>query len=508
VKKIGRRIFGRVLRSVISGLIGMFLVLLVLGIYVLNQKPDLKVWHTAVLDAEFTATSPVHSFAAYLALENRLFAQLDQEVYDRVAPEDNGPINRYSRGSLSDPGRWSPNWNRSFELAVDPSIGKPKAGVLLIHGLSDSPYSLRALGERLQAAGADVVGLRVPGHGTAPAGLVRTTWQDMAAAVPLAMRHLREQVPNGPLYIIGYSNGGALAVYYALSTLEDSSLPAVERMVLISPEIGITRMAGLAIWQERIGRLLDLKKLAWTGVSPEYDPFKYCSFPVNAGNLAYDLTRVNREKLARDATAGKLAKFPPVLAFQSAVDATVSAPALVRDLFDKLPARGHELVVFDLNRNSAIEPLLKNDPMAEERMIRERPDRTFAFTLVTNANPASERAIARTWSSGQAPPQEIDTGLDWPRSVYSLSHVALPFAPGDPVYGGTPAGASPGIHLGDLALRGERGTLLVSGTDMLRLRWNPFLPYLEQRTIAFLRLKEPVAGNVSKDVRGHQSGGL
>ena len=133
--------------------------------------------------------------------------------------------------------------------------GKPKAGVLLIHGLSDSPYSLRSLGERLHAAGAHVVGMRVPGHGTAPSELTRTTWQDMAAAVVLAMRHLREQVPDRPLYIIGYSNGGALAVHYALSTLEDSGLPPIEKMVLISPEIGITRMAALAIWQERIGRL-------------------------------------------------------------------------------------------------------------------------------------------------------------------------------------------------------------------------------------------------------------
>ena len=60
------------------------MILLVVGIYVLNQKPDLKVWQTGSLDAEFTAESPVHSFAEYLALEKRLFAQLDEEVYDRI----------------------------------------------------------------------------------------------------------------------------------------------------------------------------------------------------------------------------------------------------------------------------------------------------------------------------------------------------------------------------------------------------------------------------------------
>ena len=254
MKASAARFFLVVLKSVISGLIGMCLVLLVLAIYLLNQKPDLKVWQTAQLDAEFTAASPVRTFAQYLVLEDRLFAQLNKEVYDRVEAKDKGLINRYNRGSCSDPDRWSPNWNRSFEFSVDPSAGKPKAGVLLIHGLSDSPYSLRSLGQRLQAAGAEVVGLRVPGHGTAPSALTRTTWQDMAAAVLLAMRHLREKVPDRPLFIIGYSNGGALALHYALSALEDPRLPPVERLVLISPEIGVSRIAALAIWQERIGR--------------------------------------------------------------------------------------------------------------------------------------------------------------------------------------------------------------------------------------------------------------
>ena len=38
-----------------------------------------------------------------------------------------------------------------------------------------------------------MVGMRVPGHGTAPVGLVDTDWQDMAAAVKIAVRHLRER---------------------------------------------------------------------------------------------------------------------------------------------------------------------------------------------------------------------------------------------------------------------------------------------------------------------------
>jgi hypothetical protein len=49
---------------------------------------------------------------------------------------------------------------------------------------------------------------------------------------------------------------------------------------------------------------------------------------------------------------------------------------------------------------------------------------------------------------------------------------------------------SPGVALGSLALRGERGVLKISPAAMLRLRWNPFYPYLEARTLEFLGLDQ------------------
>jgi len=123
-----------------------------------------------------------------------------------VAAKQRRLINRYGRNSLSDRGNASPNWNRSFELTTT----TPKAGVLLLHGMSDSPYSLRPLGQTLNAAGATVLGMRMPGHGTAPSGLVEITWQDMAAAVRLAMRHVATQVGERSLYIVRYLTGAAL----------------------------------------------------------------------------------------------------------------------------------------------------------------------------------------------------------------------------------------------------------------------------------------------------------
>ena len=57
-----------------------------------------------------------------------------------------------------------------------------------MHGLTDAPYSMRTIGEDLRARGYQVLALRVPGHGTVPAGLTDVTWEDWLAAVRLGAR--------------------------------------------------------------------------------------------------------------------------------------------------------------------------------------------------------------------------------------------------------------------------------------------------------------------------------
>jgi alpha-beta hydrolase superfamily lysophospholipase len=472
------------LKALGYGIAGGVAVLMVVLVLKLERWPDLKIWHTVELDAEFTADG-AKSFEDYLSVEARLFQQLDERVYSRIEPGDRRLNNRYFRGSLSDPDRWSPNWNRTFEL----SAKAPRAGILLLHGMSDSPYSLRSLGETLHGAGAWVVGLRLPGHGTAPSGLVRVKWQDMAAAVRLSMDHLRDRVGDRPIYMVGYSNGGALAVHYALSALEDNALPSVDGMVLISPATGVSPLAAFAVWQARLGRLLGLEKLAWTDILPEYDPFKYGSFAVNAGDQVYRLTAEIQSKMKRLGNKKRLEGFPSVLAFQSAVDATVSTRALIDGLFGQLPENGHELVIFDINRLSEIEQVLGEDPLKSIETGLNHTDLTFTLSVVTNDSEKSRRVAVRRKNPGQPEITEMSIGLMWPEGLYSLSHVALPFSPNDSLYGGPDAGNSPGIALGDMALRGERGVLQIPAAVMLRLRWNPFYPYMERRLLEFVRLE-------------------
>jgi acetyl esterase/lipase len=299
--------------------------------------------------------------------------------------------------------------------------------------------------------------------------------------VRLAAFHLAEQNEGRPLYIVGYSTGAALAVHYALAALEDERLPRIERVVLLSPAIGVSSVAALAVWQARLGHLLGLDKLAWNSILPEYDPFKYGSFAVNAGDVVYQLTLEIQARVTALEKTGLLRELPPILALSSIVDATVSTPALVKGLFERLPSAGHELVLFDINYLAGMEHIMQWNPRAVLQALRKAQDREFTLSLVSNDSrgAVSEEGDGRALRVYSTSPRgavetNSDPGLSWPAELYSLAHVALPFPPDDPVYGGHPVGDSPGIYLGDFTMRCERGVLRISPSDMLRLRWNPF----------------------------------
>jgi len=472
----GLRVLGYTLLGSLLGAIGLY-------VYLAESRPDLKPWHLADLDAEFTASKrgQVKSFADYLELEKRLFEQLENEVYSRTQAGERQAFNRYDHGSEADPTRFATNWNRTFELAR----ANPKAGALLLHGLSDSPYSMRACAELLHANGYYVVGLRMPGHGTAPSGLLTTQWRDIAAAVEIAVRHLDDKLGRErPLTIVGYSMGAAMAVRYSLSSLSDDKLRRPSSLVLLSPAIGISEVASLAKWASRLAWLTGLDKLAWTSILPEYDPYKYQSFTVNAGILMYDLTveiKSQLTALGRDGTR----EFPRTLAFLSVADATVRAGAVVEELLDRLANDGNQLVLFDINRERELEMFLQSDPKPAIDRLFARAELGFDLTLVTNKHPGSPELVSLRRRRGSRTATSEDTELSWPRGVYSLSHVALPFRPDDPIYGAQPASGE-GPQIGLLKARGEKGVIRVEASDLLRLRSNPFFSLQQQRIEEFL----------------------
>ena len=77
-------------------------------------------------------------------------------------------------------------------------------------------------------------------------------------------------------------------------------------------------------------------------------------------------------------------------------------------------------------------------------------------------------------------------GLEWPPYVISLSHVAIPFAPDDPLYGSVPPTTREQLYLGNLALRGERGLSKIPPDWIMRMRYNPFYEVVEKRTLEWV----------------------
>ena len=402
-----------------------------------------------------------------------------QEIGARLTLADRVVADRYFEGSPLNPDRSPKNWNRTFELVPE----KVRGGVLLVHGLTDSPYSVRALAGIYRAEGFYALALRMPGHGTVPGALTKSTWEDWRAAVRLGTRHVRARVgPNVPLHFVGYSNGGALVLLHALEALDDPSLPKPDRLVLVSPMIGVTPLAALARTVGRLGIIPFFEKAKWTDILPEYNPYKYNSFPSNTGWQTWELTTRLQDRLKRLAEGGRSGDLPPILAFQSLVDATVSTPAIVERLFARLTREGNELVLFDVNRAAILEPFLKPESEALLAGVVADRSRRYPLTVVANVGPDTREVAEKTYRPGAAGPRVTPLGLSWPDGVVSLSHIALPFPPDDPLFGIHPAEGSPSvIHLGLLAPRGEKSALIVPQDVLMRLSSNPFFSYLEAR---------------------------
>lgn len=467
------------------GLLTAMLILIGIYIYYLENRSDLKPWHQAKLDKEFRAkmADKIKDLDDYRDLEKRLFEQLHEQVSLQLDTEDRTTLNRYNPDGLTNPNKYPGDWNRTFELPSN----KPKAGVLLLHGLSDSPYSMRSLGEMLNKQGDWVVGLRIPGHGTVPSGLLDISWHDFTAAVRIAAKHLRNKIGSDkPLYIIGYSNGAALAVEYSLAVLEGEDLPKADALVLLSPAIDITPVAALAIWQARLSRLFGLEKLLWSDIQPEFDPYKYNSFTVNAGDQIYQLTQNIAERIKRLDGPEGIKGFPDTLAFVSVVDATIPPATLIDALFSKLPKANNQLVLFDINRHTESVLLLRSDPEILTNHLLKSKSLPFDLTLLTNANTSTNDVIAWRKSPGNRRAIKKALDLGWPPKLFSLSHLALPFPMSDPIYGGLEHTDDKKINLGNVSIRGERNILQIPDNYFIRLRYNPFFAYLQQRILEFL----------------------
>ncbi|WP_329601210.1 alpha/beta hydrolase [Citrobacter koseri] len=468
------------IRHVALTLLVVLIVFLGVRVYQTESGPDLHLWHTWTGSEMSAKALDKATFSQYLAREETLFSHLKTGVTDKLKADEQTPINRFYHNSRVWPPQFSPNGNRSYVLMPQ---GKPRGVAVLLHGLTDSPYSMKYVAKDYQQRGFIAVVPRLPGHGTAPGALTAVEWEQWLAASRLAVREATRLAGRDvPLHLVGYSNGGALALKYTLDALEDNTLRRPQQLILLSPMIGVTAFARFAGLAGLPALFPAFAKAAWLNVTPEYNPFKYNSFPVNAARQSYLLTKALQQQILRDARSSRLNELPPVLTFQSIMDSTVSTRAVV-DSFYRYPGNnGSELVLFDINQAASLRPLLRTSSYTAITQLLPPAPRNYRTTIITNATPETLNVVARDTPAGEHVEQVQPLPLAWPQEMYSLSHVAVPFPLSDSLYGLQPDELNRyGISIGTIALRGETSTLAVGLDTLMRVTSNPFFPYMLQR---------------------------
>jgi esterase/lipase len=205
-----------------------------------------------------------------------------------------------------------------------------RRGVLMTHGLTDSPYFMRALGEVFQKQCFRVMAILLPGHGTRPGDLIDVTWQEWAKATAFGVNALADEADE--VYLLGFSTGGALSVYQSLRD------DRVRGLFLFAPAIRISPLGLMANWHEAYSWFAPRTK--WIDIMPDVDPYKYESFPANAADQIHLLT----QQLQRDLL--KLKRFMlPVFIAASEDDGSVITSATVEFFKDAIHPR-NEFVLY------------------------------------------------------------------------------------------------------------------------------------------------------------------
>ena len=189
---------------------------------------------------------------------------------------------------------------------LEPNCNKPTLGILLIHGLSDSPYSVRDLGDHISQSCVLVRSVLLPGHSTVPGDLAQVSYQDWIDASSWAMESFSGEVDK--LVVIGFSSGATLAIDYAIrkQNRETNRVPLIKTgdsrgfngessqlvgLVLLSPAIAINSSgAFLARWVDTLGAVF-YQSWRWVTIREDLDYAKYESFHMNAAAQIYMLTK-------------------------------------------------------------------------------------------------------------------------------------------------------------------------------------------------------------------------
>ena len=187
--------------------------------------------------------------------------------------------------------------------------GDGPIGVLLLHGFTGSPASMRPWGEALAAHGWTIRVPRLPGHGTRWQDMNITTWEDWYSEAERNLRELQSRCSR--IFVCGLSMGGALTL-----RLAERHGDAIAGIVLVNAAVHTERKDRhlLPIVKHLVG--------SFPGISndiakPGMDEVAYDRTPLKAAHSMMSMWSRVREDIA-------LVR-QPLLLFRSAQDNVVEA---------------------------------------------------------------------------------------------------------------------------------------------------------------------------------------
>ncbi|MFC5662084.1 alpha/beta hydrolase [Kitasatospora misakiensis] len=212
-------------------------------------------------------------------------------------------------------------------------------GVLLCHGFTGSPRSLRPWAEDLAAAGYTVALPVLPGHGTRWQDLQMTRWEDWYAEVERELLELAQRCEQ--VFVCGLSMGGGLAL--RLAAVHG---PKIAGLVLVNPSVRSDNPASVILPVLR-HLVPSLPGVANDIARPGADELAYDRTPLHA---AWSLARLWKDVQTRLPQVTQ-----PVLLFRSPQDHVVSAAnselVLARisstDVTERLCQRSYHVATLD-----------------------------------------------------------------------------------------------------------------------------------------------------------------
>jgi carboxylesterase len=208
------------------------------------------------------------------------------------------------------------------ELRHPGSGDNASTGVLLSHGFTGSPFSMRPFGQHLADLGYGVAVPRLPGHGTSWQEMNTTRWPDWYAVLDAEILRLRKE--HDRVFVGGLSMGGCLALRLAEEHGTD-----VAGVVLVNPAVSSEdkRLLALPVLHRFVPSLAaignDVNK-------PGVDEHAYDRTPLRALYSLTQLWKVTRADLPKVTQ--------PLLLFRSTQDHVVD-PGSARQILAEVSSR-------------------------------------------------------------------------------------------------------------------------------------------------------------------------